>query len=65
MSNKILLFTAVWCGPCSQQKELLEEYDATLVEHIDVDESHDRANQYNARSIPTMVLVNDETPVQQ
>jgi len=65
MNLKLLKFEAEWCAPCDQQDALLEEYDVTPVEHIDVDESHEQANRYNVRSIPTMVLVDGETPVQQ
>lgn len=63
---KLKVFSADWCGPCGQQKELLEKYDATPVESFDVDENTDMANDYNVRSIPTLVLVDDEgVPIQQ
>jgi len=57
---ELLLFTADWCNSCTRQKEMLAEYDATPVEEIDVDEEVDRANRYNVRSLPTMVLVGED-----
>lgn len=62
---ELLKFEADWCGPCSQQDELLESYDATPIEHIDVDENPDRANEYSVRSLPTLVLLDDGEIVEQ
>ena len=64
---KLLKFSAEWCSPCSEQKNRLEEYDATPVVEIDVDsdEGMDRANVYTVRSLPTMVLLDDnDQPVE-
>jgi thioredoxin 1 len=58
--SQILLFKADWCHSCDEQDELLAEYDATPVEHIDVDEEMDRANEYSVRSLPTLVLLDGE-----
>jgi thioredoxin len=62
MQLTILDFTAAWCGPCKTLKPVLQtlsrEYDATLVE-IDVDVDPARAQAYNVRSMPTVVLVRD------
>ena len=58
-------FYADWCGPCKTQdpilEELQEEYgDAVTFEKIDVDEAEDVANEYQVRSIPTIVVENDD-----
>lgn len=62
---KLLKFSADWCGPCEQQSKLLEDFDAVPVEEIDVDKNQQRANEYSVRSLPTMVLLNDDTVVKQ
>lgn len=60
---ELKLFTAEWCGSCSSQKEMLEDYDATSLEVLDVDENQDVANQYSVRSLPTLVLLDEGGPV--
>jgi thiol-disulfide isomerase/thioredoxin len=57
---KLLKFEADWCHSCDEQDALLAEYYATPVEHIDVDEEIDRANKYSVRSLPTLVLLDEE-----
>lgn len=64
MTTELLKFEADWCGPCSQQAKLLEDYDATPVRSIDVDEDTETANEYSVRSLPTMVLLSDGEPVE-
>lgn len=66
--TKLLKFEADWCGPCKQQDSLLEDYDATPVEHIDVesDEGADLAREWEVRSLPSLILLDDsDSPVQQ
>jgi thioredoxin 1 len=60
MTAELLKFEAEWCGPCSQQSDLLEGYDATSVRSIDVDENAKLANQYSVRGLPTMVLIDGD-----
>ena len=62
---ELKLFSADWCGPCEQQHKILEDFDAVPVEEIDVDKNQQRANEYSVRSLPTMVLLNDDTVVKQ
>jgi thioredoxin 1 len=64
MSLELLKFEAEWCGPCSQQSTILEEYHATPVRSIDVDEDTETANEYSVRGLPTLVLLNDGEPVE-
>ena len=68
MSVRLKDFYADWCGPCKTQdpilEELEEEYPDVDFEKVDVEEEQDVANQYQVRSLPTLVVENDEGVVQ-
>ena len=54
-------FYADWCGPCNRlfplvNKVASENKDIKVV-RIDVDQNEDLMNQYNVRSIPTLVVI--------
>ncbi|WP_435098878.1 thioredoxin [Halarchaeum sp. P4] len=62
-------FYADWCGPCKTQDPILEDLeeewgDRVEFEKIDVDENQDVANEYQVRSIPTIVVENDDGVVE-
>jgi thioredoxin 1 len=61
-------FYADWCGPCKTQEPILEEMEPdwsdVQFERIDVDENQDVANEYQVRSIPTLVVENDDGVVE-
>jgi thioredoxin 1 len=61
-------FYADWCGPCKTQdpilEELEEEWGEVEFEKINVDEEQDIANEYQVRSLPTLIIENDEGVVQ-
>lgn len=56
MSVEILKFEADWCGPCTQQASILEDFDAAPVRSIDVDEDQQTARDYGVRGLPTLVV---------
>ncbi|MEF8787252.1 MAG: thioredoxin, partial [Haloarculaceae archaeon] len=57
-------FYADWCGPCKTQDpildELEEEYENVEFEKVNVDEEQDVANEYQVRSLPTLIIENDD-----
>lgn len=59
---KYLKFTGSWCQPCRQLAPIMEQVKqhSIKVEEIDVDDQSDLAEQYNIRSVPTVVLTDDK-----
>ena len=64
MTVRIKDFYADWCGPCKTQDPILEELEAEYgdveFEKIDVDADQETANEYSVRSLPTLVIENDD-----
>ena len=64
MTVQLKDFYADWCGPCKTQDPILEEleeaYPDVVFEKIDVDEDQETANEYSVRSLPTLVVENDD-----
>lgn len=58
---KLLKFQASWCGPCKMLAMTLNGMDIPfeLVE-IDIDETPMKAASYNVRSVPTLIITDDE-----
>ncbi|PSP40687.1 thiol reductase thioredoxin [Halobacteriales archaeon QH_2_66_30] len=61
-------FYADWCGPCKTQdpilEELKEQWTDIEFEKIDVDEKQEIANEYQVRSLPTLIVENDDGVVE-
>jgi thioredoxin 1 len=57
-------FYADWCGPCKTQDPILEEleseYPGVEFEKVNVDQEQDVANEYQVRSLPTLIIENDD-----
>lgn len=64
MSVTLKDFHADWCGPCKTQDPILDDLEADWpaveFEKIDVDEAQDVANEYQVRSLPTLIVENDD-----
>ena len=54
----IKYFTATWCGPCQRFTPIMQEVanEGHSVQFIDIDSERDTAQQYNVRSVPTVVI---------
>jgi len=68
MSVTLKDFYADWCGPCKTQdpilEELAEDYPDVDFEKVDVDAEQDVANEYQVRSLPTLIVENDDGVVE-
>ena len=64
MTVRLMDFYADWCGPCKTQdpilEEVVEEYSTVEFQKVDVDNEQDVANQYQVRSLPTLIVENDD-----
>lgn len=58
---KVLKFYATWCGPCKALSTTIEKYYTgdVVIENIDIDAQNDMAKQYNIRSVPVCVIVDE------
>ena len=58
--NKLLVFSASWCGPCKAFKPTLQQLDQSRIEYIDIDEMPEIREDYEVKSVPTVILVDED-----
>lgn len=62
--KEILHFTASWCQPCQKLKPIIEEFvdkhPEVMYTKIDVDEAPEKVNHYEVRSVPTLIILEDQ-----
>lgn len=59
---KLLKFYAEWCGPCKGLSQIIEQAGDKItvpIENVNIDENIFMAQNFQVRSVPTMVLVDD------
>jgi len=56
---KLILATSKFCGPCALLKRKLQS-DKLTVETIDMEEDTDKFRQYGVRSVPRLLVVEDD-----
>jgi thioredoxin 1 len=62
--KKILRFTASGCGPCKTLAKTLEGVNTNIpIEVIDIDVHSDIAVEYGIRSVPTLVMLEDNIEI--
>lgn len=58
----LLKFYAEWCGPCKLLTKILKENN---IEHtaidIDTEDGAIAADEYNIKSVPTLIMLDDES----
>lgn len=62
--KKVLRFTASWCAPCKGLAMTLNSIDTPIpFDVIDIEEQQELAVKYQIRSVPTMVMLEDDVEV--
>jgi thioredoxin 1 len=62
--KQVLYFSAPWCNPCKAFKPVMESLRSEMpIQFIDVDTSSQTAAQYNVRSVPTTIVVQNEMEI--
>lgn len=59
-------FSASWCGPCKMFAPIVDvvsQEENVPVVKIDVEQNADMAKAYDVRSVPTLVLMKNGSPV--
>ena len=60
MPNSILCFTASWCQPCKALTAMLDEVQLNVpMRVIDIDKEEHLVKEYQVRSIPTLIQLQD------
>jgi len=58
--KQVLYFSSPWCGPCRSFKPVMESLQNEMsITFVDVDSSPQTAQQYNVRSVPTTVVLDN------
>lgn len=62
--KRVLRFTASWCGPCKALAQQLEEMEVNVpIEVIDIDSNPTLAMEYGIRSVPTLVMLEENVEI--
>jgi len=62
--NKILYFSAPWCGPCKMLGPKMDELAETIpVEKINIDERSDLCEKFDVRAVPTILIVGKDDKI--
>lgn len=58
--KNLVIFKAHWCKPCGQLSKTIESIDLGIpVNIIDIDADPTATTEYNIRSVPTLLLIDD------
>jgi len=59
---RVLKFKAEWCAPCKSMTQIIKNAGDKItvpIEEIDIDHDTAAAMHYGVRSVPTMIIVNE------
>ncbi len=60
--KQLIYFSATWCGPCNAKKPMMAEMQNKFnITMIDVDQYPDMAAKYSIRSVPSLLLLKNDT----
>ena len=63
MVTKIYKVGAAWCGPCRLLKQELKDFDLVPIIEIDADDDEAFCEKYNIKSIPVLLLCDNDNKV--
>ena len=60
--KQLWYFSADWCGPCKQFGPVMDELakQGMSIKRLNIDYTPDAATIYKIKSVPTVILVEDE-----
>lgn len=58
--NKLLVFSASWCGPCNNMKPVVNQLDQNRVVRYDIDSCDDELVEYSVKAVPTFIVVDED-----
>ena len=62
--KRVIRFTASWCGPCKGLAMTLNNIETKMpIEVIDIDEQSTVARDFGIRSVPTLVMLDENTEI--
>jgi thioredoxin 1 len=62
--KRLMRFTASWCQPCKMMAKNLDSIVTNIpIEIVDIDEKTDIAIEYGIRSVPTLIMLDENTEV--
>lgn len=58
--KKLVVFKAHWCAPCKQLAKTIQGLDLGIpVETVDIDADPTATTEYDIRSVPTLLLMEE------
>ena len=62
--RRVIKFSASWCQPCKNLSKTLESVESDVpISEIDIDDKPELAQEFGIRSVPTMVMLEENIEV--
>jgi thioredoxin 1 len=60
--KELIVFTASWCKPCQALKQTLSSVSLNIpINYVDIDSDTESVLEYQIRSVPTLILKDQDT----